>query len=194
MNRLALLAALLLFALFGGRATALNEKNQGRPGQPVRINAAEDELIRERERMRREYREMREKRLAALKETEERTTGRSSAAVPGWRTGRDGNPSGAGAVPPGEMPPDELMPGQATLVNTFLIVCGAGLCVLLFFRLRRGAAMRKRRKRFKKPDGPMSVSLKSIDDRRYGGQSGGYPGRMGVAADHRSSQEVPRAS
>ena len=89
MRKSMLLAAFWLLAMTGGTALALNEKNEDRAGQPRAINAGGDDRIRERERMREEYRALREQRFTELKESEALATGKSSAAVPGWRTGSD---------------------------------------------------------------------------------------------------------
>ena len=166
-----MLRALLLMLLLlgsGSAASAMNEED--RKGKPQPLRGSDEELIRERERIKEEYWRMREERIRALRAATESTHEKGSrSSVPGWRGGGDdGSPSdgedGEGGGPAG---PIAISDNPVNMGRILLVTVGAGLMIMLVLRLRRsrrGAG--DRRPAYSAKDGPMTVRLRPRPERK----------------------------
>jgi hypothetical protein len=193
------MAALLALWILGSASVSfampVGGEEKGNP-KAVGLSAEDRALIEERERMREEYRELREKRLRALKAAVEETSGDPTGGqVPGWKSestgrgpaarrtgGTGGTLGGPGSVESGTESGD---PAAAAPVedsdHTVLVVIGGGILLGLLLRVLRPSwflngflpfAFRRRVRRREpapKPGKhePMTLTLKPRDERTF---------------------------
>ncbi len=102
-----------------------------------------DERIRERDRMRMEYEEMRDARAMALEEARQETAGTSGEQIPGWKgTGARGGgrtlPNGAGGANAGDgAKVDKSKVAGARRYIIFILFASLGVLIFLRFRKAR---------------------------------------------------------
>ena len=135
MLRIGLLTAIVLFAFLSPVPVRAEEEHRTIGGRRVDIR------VRERDRMRREYEEMKQARAAKLKEVREETAGYGGTGVSGWRGDSYGRiatplprPEPAPAPKSGGVRPIEGTPKY--LLYTAVVALGA-VIVVRFRRNRR---------------------------------------------------------
>jgi hypothetical protein len=182
-----LLVLLALTLMPAGLARALDEgKREG--GGPRPLSEGESDIVRERERMREEYRRMREARIKALRQAAGPASPHSTSGVPGWRTKERGK-----EPPPPKPPPGPLGASPADYGNILLITMGVGLTGLIVLRLVRTVKRTRKERPMRKgahiADGPVTLTIRP----RPGGIRGDYS-RLRKMTSETSSANVSTPS
>ncbi|MHC4473520.1 MAG: hypothetical protein ACYS99_21465 [Planctomycetota bacterium] len=182
MKTAALLILTLLAAPLATFAAIDKEKDAAPAGKEQPGHG--DQVIKAREQAKKEYREMREKRRAALESAAKRSAGwKGAVGVPGWRssdgatvTPVDSEPAPAEAeeTPPPPADPAEELPGGS---NFFVLLVGAGVVLALalrflrpdwFYHLQFGRLLRRIRRVPEPGASGMTLTLRSRRQRGFG--------------------------
>jgi hypothetical protein len=141
-NRVIIVLLLLAGLAFAGRSALAQVPAGGDDGAVPMGGSDQDVRVRERERMRREYRKLRETRAAALRQAREETAGTAGEAIPGWKgTGQPAKVETTGFVDEKALAVEREQTPVRPLegLPKFLLYVAAGmLCVVLVVRLRKG--------------------------------------------------------
>lgn len=181
------LVLLLTLLLTGGTALALGDKDRAGKAGPRRLGAEDEELLRTRERMQEEYRQMREVRREELEKAAASANPRSRSDVPGWRAEGGGNPSAPAAAPAPEMPgPLGGHPFNAGKI--LLITLGLGLTALIALRVVR-SVKRVREEKPMRPGASFAAGPITLTVRQRAKKNAGIVGynRRSTTSDTSSS-------
>ena len=137
--------AIVLLVVLAGvayAATPAAAQDSNGPAATPMGGMSEDQRVRERDRMRREYEQMRERRAEALREAREQSAADSAGeAIPGWRdsTGGPGRLRGTTPRPDDTIGGRPRPPGTIEGLPKYLLYAAIGLLgIVIVVRFRRG--------------------------------------------------------